>query len=93
MNGEVTNNSVEDRRQALTQRLGEARRHLHLFDLGVMLYAIGENDAAIECFDKFLTQYPSREVFNNLGLCSDLVTVGFWTCGLTVFDKGFGPKT
>jgi len=69
LNGEVTNNSVEDRRQALTQRLGEARRHLHLFDLGVMLYAIGENDAAIECFEKFLTQYPSREVFNNLGLC------------------------
>jgi len=69
VHGDVTNNSVNDRIRALQERLGDAIEHLHLFDFGVQLYAIGQYDAAIECLAKFVTQYPSREVFNNLGLC------------------------
>ncbi|MGH7595316.1 MAG: hypothetical protein ACREOI_03145 [bacterium] len=67
--GNVINNSVKDRQNALNRRLGEIVEYLDLFDFGVRLYAIGKYDVAIELFEKFVSHYPSREVFNNLGLC------------------------
>jgi len=69
IHGDVSSNSIQARLGAMKERLGVAVKYIYLFDFGVRLYAIGEYDAAIECFSKFLTQYPSREVFNNLGLC------------------------
>ncbi|MFQ5753225.1 MAG: tetratricopeptide repeat protein [bacterium] len=66
---DVTNNSVSERIRAVEGRLTDAIEHLPLFDFGVMLYAIGQYDAAIECLSRFVQYYPSREVFNNLGLC------------------------
>lgn len=67
--GDSTNKAVEVRLKALNRRLGEIIEHLDLFDYGVRLYAIGKYDVAIELLRKFASQYPSREVFNNLGLC------------------------
>jgi tetratricopeptide (TPR) repeat protein len=67
--GDRLNNSVEERLKAVNRRLGEIVEHLDLFDFGVRLYAIGRHEAAIELLRKFASQYPSREVFNNLGLC------------------------
>jgi tetratricopeptide (TPR) repeat protein len=69
IHGDLTNNSVDDRIKAVNRRLGDIVDDLDLFDFGVRLYAIGKYDAAIELLRKFVTQYPSREVFNNLGIC------------------------
>lgn len=69
IHGDTTNNSVGDRLKAVNGRLGGIFEHLDLYDYGVRLYAIGKYDAAIELLRKFVSQYPSREVFNNLGLC------------------------
>ncbi len=63
------NNTVESRIKAVSRRLEEIFEHLDLFDYSARLYAIGKYDAAIELLRKFVSQYPSREVFNNLGLC------------------------
>jgi tetratricopeptide (TPR) repeat protein len=65
----LTNNSPEERLKAVNRRLGDILTHLDLFEFGVRLYAIGKYDAAIELLQKFVTQFPSREVYNNLGLC------------------------
>ncbi len=66
---EAVNNSVEARLQAVNRRLAGIITHLDLFHFGVRLYAIGQYDAALELLEKFAAQYPSREVFNNLGMC------------------------
>ncbi len=65
----AANSSVESRLQAINRRLAGITTHLDLFHFGVRLYVIGEYDAAIELLEKFAAQYPSREVFNNLGVC------------------------
>jgi len=69
MHGDAANNPVAERLNALNRRLNDISSHLDLFNFGVRLYAIGKYDAAIELLEKFVTQFPSREVFNNLGLC------------------------
>ena len=53
----------------MQQRMASIVEHLDLFHCGVRLYVIGEHDAAIELFSEFVRQYPSREVYNNRGLC------------------------
>jgi len=67
--GDVVTHSVAERRQALLERLNKIQSYLPLFDLGIQLYAIGQYEAAIETLTRFLGQYPSREVYYNLGLC------------------------
>lgn len=67
--GEAAANSAESRLQAINRRLAGIVTHLDLFHFGVRLYVVGEYDAAIALLEKFAAQYPSREVFNNLGMC------------------------
>ena len=67
--GSPANASLAERQTALMQRLGHVLDNLPLFDFGVRFYAIGKYDAAIALLERFVRQYPAREVFNNIGLC------------------------
>ncbi len=67
--GSLSNPSVIERDGAIRQKTNKIIEHIDLFDYGIKLYAIGEYDAAIDVFTKFLSQFPSREVFTNRGLC------------------------
>lgn len=69
VHGDLKSPSLEQRQNALNDRLKNILDYLPIFDFATAIYAIGEYEAAIELFSKFLTQYPSREVYNNLGLC------------------------
>ena len=61
--------SSEERIEAIRARLQHIVYHLVLFEIGVRLYQMGRYREAIEAFETFLTYFPSREVFNDLGLC------------------------
>jgi len=67
--GGFSHPSANERIQAAQQRMVSILEFLDIFDCGVKLYTIGEYDEAIDLFTKFVTQYPSREVFNNRGIC------------------------
>jgi tetratricopeptide (TPR) repeat protein len=67
--GDLSNPSVSERDRAIKQKVNKIIEYLELYDFGLKLYAIGEYDAAIDLFTKFLSQFPSREVYNNRGLC------------------------
>ena len=60
--------SAEERIAALRARLQHVVDRLALFEVGNRCYQTGYYQEAIEAFKTFATDFPSREVFNNLGL-------------------------
>ncbi|MBN1998011.1 hypothetical protein JW935_10690 [candidate division KSB1 bacterium] len=61
--------SPDARRDSLLVVLSDISGSLDLYHFANYLYVIGFYDQAIEAFKKFVQRYPSKNVFNNLGLC------------------------
>ena len=59
--------SKEARQQKLQERLEGIINKLEVFEAGVVFYNIGKYSYAESAFLSFLSIYPSREVYNNLG--------------------------
>lgn len=60
--------SAPQRAAFLRRQLAEVADEAELFLIGVRYYQQGRYDEAIAFFDRFRVRFPSREVFNNLGL-------------------------
>lgn len=58
-----------DRETFLRSQLQGVVRELDFFHFGVRLYQLGRYHDAILFLQRFLQRFPSREVYNNLGLC------------------------
>jgi tetratricopeptide (TPR) repeat protein len=59
--------SAQTRTELLRLRLRERAEALHSFQFGTRLLAFGRYREAVELLREFQGQFPSREVFNNLG--------------------------
>jgi len=57
------------RAEFLRTQLGPVVDALNFFTFGVRLYQLGRYSDAILLFEAFKEKFPSREVFNNIGLC------------------------
>jgi len=57
-----------ERLNVLMSNIQNIKDKVILFYLGVRLYQIGEYDDALQFFQEFLNFFPSREVYNNIGL-------------------------
>lgn len=58
----------EERAEFVRAQLADVAEELSLFTLGVRLYQAGSYESALALLDKFREKFPSREVFNNIGL-------------------------
>ncbi|MBP7866988.1 MAG: hypothetical protein KA419_13685 [Acidobacteria bacterium] len=58
-----------DRETFLRSQLQGVVRELDFFHFGVRLYQLGRYHDAILFLQRFLQRFPSREVYNDLGLC------------------------
>lgn len=58
----------EERAEFLLSYIRSIRNDLELFYLGTRLYQLGMYDDALKFLTAFREQFPSREVFNNIGL-------------------------
>jgi len=63
---ETQNN--DERMSALLKSIKKIKEKVILFHLGVRLYQFGKYDKALKFFEEFLNFFPSREVYNNIGL-------------------------
>jgi tetratricopeptide (TPR) repeat protein len=72
-----------ERSQFVRSQLAAVADDLSLFSFGVHLYRIGNYEAAIALLEKFREKFPSREVFNNIGLSYYQLAMGT----LSVCDK------
>lgn len=61
--------TLEKRIEAATQSKSLVLRRLPVFDAGICLYEIGEYEIAFECFSNLLTDFTSRENYNNAAVC------------------------
>lgn len=66
---EETHPRPADREAFLRSQLQGVVRELDFFHFGVRLYQLGRYHDAILFLERFLQRFPSREVYNNLGLC------------------------
>lgn len=64
-----THPSPEERAEMVRSQLAAVRQDTDLFHFGVRLYQLGRYEDAILFLQKYLEKFPSREVYNNLGLC------------------------
>jgi tetratricopeptide (TPR) repeat protein len=68
--------TAQARTELLRLRLRERGEALHSFQFGSRLLAFGRYREAIELLREFQGQFPSREVFNNLGYAHLRLAVG-----------------
>lgn len=61
--------SKQERIASATTKLEEVAPFIHLFEAGQLLYLTKYFEEAYACFDYILQRFPSREVYNNAGLC------------------------
>ncbi|MBN1254745.1 MAG: tetratricopeptide repeat protein [Deltaproteobacteria bacterium] len=61
--------SPKERAVAVKARLRQVLDNVELFHLGVLFYQAGMYEQAILAFKKFLTFFPSREVYHNIASC------------------------
>jgi tetratricopeptide (TPR) repeat protein len=66
---ESTHPSPAERAEIVRSQLASVREDIDLFRFGVRLYQLGRYEDAILLLERFLERFPSREVYNNLGLC------------------------
>jgi tetratricopeptide (TPR) repeat protein len=64
-----THPTAEQRAETVKTRLRQVMRNVEVFELGVAFYRTGQFELAIPAFERFLTYFPSREVYNNLAAC------------------------
>ena len=60
--------SADQRANFLLGYLENINMQIAVFELGLRFYQKGDYDEALECFTYFRSQFPCREVFNNIGL-------------------------
>jgi len=58
----------DDRQKQLQATIDNIMKSLDLFHIGVRLYQIGRYKEALDFFNAFKIKFPSREVYNNIGL-------------------------
>ena len=61
--------TLEQRVEAARQSKIMVLRRLPVFEAGTYLYAIGEYDMAFDCFNNLLSDFTSRENYNNAAVC------------------------
>ncbi len=61
--------SYEKRAQFIRLQLKAVAKKVELFKAGVLLYQLGNEHDGAAAFLEFAREYPSREVFNNIGAC------------------------
>jgi len=61
--------SFEKRVQFVRSQLNAVIKQLELFNAGMLLFQVGSYHDSIAAFIEFSKVYPSREVFNNIGVC------------------------
>jgi len=61
--------SLNKRIEAATQSKGLVLRRLPVFEAGMCLFEIGEFELAFDCFNNLLTDFTSRENYNNAAVC------------------------
>ena len=59
---------IPDRQKAIQIRLRRIMDRIEVFRAGVRFFEMGQYDDAIEAFTNFLNVFPSREVYNNIGV-------------------------
>ena len=64
-----THPTPDQRAETVKTRLRQVMRNVEVFELGVAFYRTGQFELAIPAFERFLTYFPSREVYNNLAAC------------------------
>jgi len=55
--------------QTVNKKIQQIVSQIELFEIGIRLYQLGRFHNAKLCFEEFRKSFPSREVFNNIGLC------------------------
>ncbi len=60
--------SAKQRANFLLGYLDNINVQIAIFELGLRFYQKGDYDEALECLTYFRSQFPCREVFNNIGL-------------------------
>jgi tetratricopeptide (TPR) repeat protein len=58
---------LKKRTSAVSMRLKEVADRIVLFQMGVISYRIGNFDDALSLFGRFVSYYPGREVYSNIG--------------------------
>ncbi|MDQ0290546.1 trypsin-like peptidase domain-containing protein [Oligosphaera ethanolica] len=74
------------RAHVLRRRLGHLQDCVSLFDAGVLFLTLGQYDIALPLFETYQRVFPSREVFNNLGLCYLRRSQPYGIAGLGTLD-------
>jgi tetratricopeptide (TPR) repeat protein len=82
-----THPTAEQRAETVKTRLRQVMRNVELFALGVAFYRTGQFEPAIPAFERFLTCFPSREVYNNLAACHHQLALKY----LSQAQSGAGP--
>lgn len=59
----------QERANSLLANMKNVANDLQLFRVGVFQYRLGNYEESKQLFDMFKKKFPSREVFNNIGLC------------------------
>jgi tetratricopeptide (TPR) repeat protein len=77
----------EQRAQTVKTRLRQVMRNVEVFELGVAFYRTRQFELAIPAFEKFLTYFPGREVYNNLAACHHQLALKY----LSDSKNGPGP--
>ncbi len=82
-----THPTPEQRAETVKTRLRQVMRNVEVFELGVAFYRTGQFELAIHAFEKFLTYFPSREVYNNIAACHHQLALKY----LSQTQSGAGP--
>jgi tetratricopeptide (TPR) repeat protein len=61
--------TLDQRVEAATQSKAMVLRRLPVFEAGTCLYEIGEYELAFDCFNNLVSDFTSRENYNNAAVC------------------------
>jgi len=70
--------SKADRKAISIKRLDELKSWTMVFDAAEFLFSLREYKKAIPCFDFLTEKFPSRENFNNSGVCNLLLALEYF---------------
>ncbi|WP_281613585.1 hypothetical protein [Flammeovirga sp. SubArs3] len=60
---------LKQRKKIINKAINEVDVFIHVYKVGQMLYAIGKYEEAYQCLEYILNHYPSKLIYNNLGVC------------------------
>ena len=68
----------EQRAETVKARLLQVVSNVEIFDLGLAFYQTGQFERAIPAFQKFLTYFPSREVYHDLAASHHQLAIKYY---------------